>query len=468
MASISRAALVVSASELDNIHRLAAGSPPPASNTEDDERYSKSMARLQSWGNTIEALREKKARERQKRIEQEEERRAEIDRKEAEYRAEQRRKAIERANKLLYEQSEQMKQFKSAMLHSNVLKERDMQVAYKNMSAGVDRHTDQELMQWLIDQDKKAVVAEEEASRRSRDKAKALAEEHRAHMRALVSGHREARARAKEEGRLIAEASNRAIQEEREAAIRRRQELSEMRNQAYKDDLQGKLDRDKNLNDRDLKEADDRRRYLEQKEEISKRIEEVRQQQRVYKDRKRQILLKRQTRALRKKSQQEEEYVQREVDRADAERERKLAEEAEQRRKDWDKICKSRTQQLARKDRLHKEAVENDRVMAEQWQDRIAEMKKEEAEEKEAIRQKNIDVQHYIFKQVHEKEARVLSKKEQEAKELSETKALLRREKETYANYTNAIIDEYDSRGLNTKPMKLVLRKQEKGNNLVC
>lgn len=55
--------------------------------------------------------------------------RQKIDMEEARYQLEERRKAIQRANKILKEQTDRIKSFHSAMMYSDVLAEREAQVS---------------------------------------------------------------------------------------------------------------------------------------------------------------------------------------------------------------------------------------------------------------------------------------------------------------------------------------------------
>jgi hypothetical protein len=61
--------------------------------------YDKSMARIKNWPNTLHALRRKKDDIRFERFKKDEEERRRIDLEEAKYKAEERRKILEKANK---------------------------------------------------------------------------------------------------------------------------------------------------------------------------------------------------------------------------------------------------------------------------------------------------------------------------------------------------------------------------------
>jgi hypothetical protein len=82
---------------------------------------------MSTWNNTLEARRRQKEQARQAKIDDEEKRRQVMDREEAAFQAAERKKAIQRANTLLYENTERVKAFGSKLYISDVLKEREMQ-----------------------------------------------------------------------------------------------------------------------------------------------------------------------------------------------------------------------------------------------------------------------------------------------------------------------------------------------------
>mmetsp|Transcript_25054 Transcript_25054/g.55115 ORF Transcript_25054/g.55115 Transcript_25054/m.55115 type:complete len:469 (+) Transcript_25054:95-1501(+) len=94
--------------------------------------HQKSQARAKTWDNTLEGSRRKKAEEKRKRLDADEEARRKIDVEEAAIQLEKRRQAIERANVLLHEGQDRMKSFRSKMMFTDVLAERDAQVKLKD------------------------------------------------------------------------------------------------------------------------------------------------------------------------------------------------------------------------------------------------------------------------------------------------------------------------------------------------
>merc|ERR1719207_314639 len=122
--------VVISSSELARIKSSLV--PEDKQGSSKNERaadlHAKSQARAKTWGNTLEGSRRKKAEEKRKKLEMEELERQKVDAEEAKIQLEQRKATIDRANKLLYDESDRMKSFHSKMMLCDVLAEREAQV----------------------------------------------------------------------------------------------------------------------------------------------------------------------------------------------------------------------------------------------------------------------------------------------------------------------------------------------------
>ena len=90
-----------------------------------------SHARMGGWNNTLEARRRQKEADRQTKLDEEEKRRQVMDREEAAFQAAERKRCIQRANTLLYENTERVKAFGSKLYLSDVMKERELQMDIK-------------------------------------------------------------------------------------------------------------------------------------------------------------------------------------------------------------------------------------------------------------------------------------------------------------------------------------------------
>merc|ERR1719377_512849 len=111
------------------------------------ELHHKSQARAKTWDNTLEGSRRKKAEDRQKKFEAEELERQKVDAEEAKIQLDQRKATIDRANKLLYDESDRMKSFHSKMMVCDVLAEREAQVNLKEELSKLEQIREERLLE---------------------------------------------------------------------------------------------------------------------------------------------------------------------------------------------------------------------------------------------------------------------------------------------------------------------------------
>jgi hypothetical protein len=139
-----RSLSVVSGGELSNIaYRATAPLGPQGDGREGERQRLKALSesRKAKWPNTLEAARAKKERARQDKADADERMRQAIDREEEGLQAEKRRLAIERANKMLYDQTDRVKALHSKLLLCDVIAERERQIVLKktiNQRSSID------------------------------------------------------------------------------------------------------------------------------------------------------------------------------------------------------------------------------------------------------------------------------------------------------------------------------------------
>uniref|UniRef100_A0A8B9D379 Trichohyalin-plectin-homology domain-containing protein n=1 Tax=Anser brachyrhynchus TaxID=132585 RepID=A0A8B9D379_9AVES len=139
---------------LSNISREAARIL--AEKKEREEMHLRSKAAVKDWPNTIMAQRKLKAKK--LREEKEEEERKLLDLEEAQFQAAKRKEAIDQAKTYLYYQNERVKGLHSALLLTEVLKERDAQIEFKKFKPDVNKKKEEEAER----EHKEAILREQE------------------------------------------------------------------------------------------------------------------------------------------------------------------------------------------------------------------------------------------------------------------------------------------------------------------
>ncbi|KAM3915847.1 cilia- and flagella- associated protein 210 [Leptodactylus fuscus] len=113
---------------------------------EREDLHLRSKELVKNWTNTISGLRKEKLQAKKLREEREEEEKKRIDLEEAQYQAEKRRQAIEKARLKQYYQNDKVKTFHSALLLTEVMKERDAQIELKNKRMNMNNRQDKDTL----------------------------------------------------------------------------------------------------------------------------------------------------------------------------------------------------------------------------------------------------------------------------------------------------------------------------------
>ncbi|EDV27255.1 uncharacterized protein TRIADDRAFT_55009 [Trichoplax adhaerens] len=136
---------------------------------ERDALHESSKGIVKYWPNTIEGKRLKRLQARQVKEEQKERERLELDKREDEYNAQMRKNAIKRAKELQYFQTDRIKNFHSALLTGEVLKEREAQIDFKKMRRDVNKEKDERYIQQMRNEYDAYLKREEEEKTKRRD-----------------------------------------------------------------------------------------------------------------------------------------------------------------------------------------------------------------------------------------------------------------------------------------------------------
>jgi len=151
--------------ELRNEHRHA----------ERERLHQKSKSVVKNWSNTIQGQRQRKLEARKERLEAEELELQRIDREEAKFQQAKRKQAIDKAKTLQYYQTDRVKNFHRAMVLSEVLKERDAQVAMRHRVAEFGKMRETKFEQINSQKFAEQKKQEEENQRRAQEQTLSVA-----------------------------------------------------------------------------------------------------------------------------------------------------------------------------------------------------------------------------------------------------------------------------------------------------
>nr|XP_019945440.1 PREDICTED: coiled-coil domain-containing protein 173-like [Paralichthys olivaceus] len=143
----------------------------------------RSKQMVKEWPNTIASQRQKKLEAKKIREQIEEEKRKQMDKEEAEYREQQRKEIVEKAKTQLYYQTDQVKGLHSALLMTEVMKEREAQVELKKRIKSATKDVEKEYMNLVEMRKNDALMQEEEKALQRKLERLAIAEEQKKQMK---------------------------------------------------------------------------------------------------------------------------------------------------------------------------------------------------------------------------------------------------------------------------------------------
>jgi hypothetical protein len=130
-----------------------------------EDKHNLSQSMVKNWENTIEGQRNKRLERMRLKQEKEEEEKLKIDKEEAKFQAEHRKEAIERAKTMLYYQTDRLKTFHSSLVLSEVLRERNAQIKFKNERKDIYKTVEDEYVRYQEELREKSRLADLEAAK---------------------------------------------------------------------------------------------------------------------------------------------------------------------------------------------------------------------------------------------------------------------------------------------------------------
>jgi len=423
--------------------------------------HHKSQARAKTWDNTLEGSRRKKAEDKRKKMDLEELDRQKIDAEEAKIQLDQRKSTIDRANKLLYDESDRMKSFHSKMMVCDVLAEREAQVSLKDELKKLehvreDRFLEMEKQNYrkMLEREMKEKETKEELSRLA---ARAQKEQ--------LAEYKEKKFREIEdqmlEGELLRRKAIEDLEAERKAERKRRgmavQALAET--QKANDYLKQIRAEDSLRQQREEEKVQD---YAQRKEKLlelrKQKEDEVFQQKQASRNQ----MIDAQARRLAEMKGNEDQRIEKQVAQKEADDENKrLAKEGAHMRWQTD-IQKSRVAQIQRKQSEREQSKSEDAETAKFLQEWCKVLDRQEQEEVELKSHANRKLSCEHKKMVEIARRKVEADKGQEGEVSQKAKRAIEADTIEFHSYAENCIRDYSSEGKNVIPLIKELREFRK------
>jgi hypothetical protein len=450
---------VISMSDFNNMTMMSTDRPPNHAASQRKAALRKqSQNRYKNWGNTLEALRDKKKKDRVRRLEQIEAAQRVIDQEEASYQEQQRRAAVDRANRLQFQDCERVKTFQTALSMANTLKERQAQIMINRRKKVAKAKEDQMWFRIQEDNIKAQIAREEQEELRRQEKSKGVA---RMQLEQLAEvRERQKQARIEE---ILDGERNKAIAKE---AVEEAEEMERLRIARMKENNMEYMRA--NIEQQKIK---DERRKLEEQEEKKiaeyaaeqERLENLRKENELAKFKQKQArfeaMLSRQHAHLKALRDAETNRVEEQVKQVKERDDALFQAEQERIKRQQEATQLSRQRQLERKRQEAERERMEDEVMAMEFDRRKQLLDQRDLEVERKTTENNIRNQQVLKGQMVEKRLRA-----REARlELMEEAATIQQQKQVddqiFMDYAQQCINDFASRGRTVVPMKLALAK---------
>ncbi|XP_038607420.1 coiled-coil domain-containing protein 173 isoform X2 [Tachyglossus aculeatus] len=396
----------------------------------------RSQAIVKTWTNTCAGMKEQKLQAERLRKEKENKRNQEIDLEEEHYRAEERKKAIDRARLYQYYQMDRVKGFHSALLLTEVLKERDAQIGFKKKKLSSDKKWEEQLKHNV----EKALQEEQQKAEKCRRARLALANDHLQQ----IKEHEEVEELRRQEEQKDAEEIKKQTKlyelERQKENERKEEEMLELQkayhahieNRNILRQIQAQQEAEENEKLRDYvnarkclsnlrreKELETHRQMEEQRSRITSLLHEMTKQ----------------------KFEDEDARIARDTAEVEAEKEKEEKEKEEKTKAELQSIAKYRTTVMKNKEEKEKqdrlEAKEKLRAILEADQIYIAHEKEKRRRGHEECKR----LQQFQIQQMAERKANLQQERQADLDYVKQTEALAARKEKRFQEYAKQIID---------------------------
>ncbi|CAF0867927.1 unnamed protein product [Rotaria sordida] len=413
------------------------------------------------WPNTIAGARERKLEMKKIREQEEEERKKLLDIEEEKLAAERRREQIEKAKQLKYYETDRIRTFHSALLHTEVLKERDLQIDMKRRIEQL-HHADaeQERQRYQVAQNEYKKAEQERLEKKAKDRAN-LSQYHLAQVGRKRIQSAEEKQRNQREGEEYRHLAEQYAFEQMEIERYRKLTQKDVKNM-YDKALEDRYKVKQMEQQMDDEEDEELRIYAEAKKKIAR----LRREKDIQAHQEKQEARDHMIGYLGSLQKRAEANYDTQIFRAQAQREAKeLREEQEKldkRQKMLESINKYRYETMKRR--------EAEKEM-EQCEDIDMRQKKAEADqlfllyqqEKDKKRNQNAQaLADFHLKQAQERKEREHGLKDSELDEVQLDKHMNEIERQQYQDYAGRVISYMEENERNTYPMKKVYTEEMK------
>lgn len=454
---------ILSASEMYQLTRVAYEAPnnsnPEAEAKE--ELRKRSENRYKNWGNTIEAQRQKKIKNRAKKLEDMELAQQELDKQETFYEDQKRRACIERANNILFQQQDNTKELQSSLIYSKVLQERGKQVMFHRQQQAQKEFIEN---MWRMQETEQLNQATEQANQAElarKNGSKQVAKEQLDQLRINQERMIKERKREIAEGAKIKALAEEAVRDAERADLARKEYLKK-NNEEY---VRANIEQQKLKAQRVRMEKREEERILE----YAKEKERMDNKRKAHED----AVLKKKQDAYEAMIARQSDHLMMLKQKENARHEEmakvllKAGQDRVDREEKWDQARKDQVRE-SRQKQIRERAEEMDRqsyedaIWAQECRRRTETMQMEAIAKERRIVEQNIENAEFLKRQSAGKRANRRLERIRDLEQAHIYKEKHKADDEMYMRYAEEQMEDFAAKGRSVVPMKLTLRKQEK------
>ena len=395
----------------------------------------------------------------------EELRKRKIDEIEKEFALNEKRAINDRAKKMIFQNLDDIKNFRAQMLLSDCMNERKYQQEIKRLQKATNdmleaKYQEQNLEN-LAKYDLKEKNKQDILRKKKEEQIKIINEQ--------ISEAKIKRLRDFQEKEIEGfMARQDYLDGVKEDKIKAEQEKNR-KNKLREEFIQGNEDAKLRKKQRMLKEIEDEKKREEFRLEKD-RLEEI-------KKKKAEEILKRQQNERQKMIDKKYEYLlglqkkeEKILEKQKKEEDERVALEEKIKKEKINKMKKEmeddRKEQMAQKIKIKNQQKIDDNNFLDSWKVRMKQLERDEKEEKTNKFQRNKEIQNFQLNQIKEKKNKEIIKKEKDKNIFEDTTKMLKKEKDEYMEYVLGWVEIYKQQGKDITPLMIEINKYRRRNNL--
>ena len=395
----------------------------------------------------------------------EEMRKRKIDEIEKEFALNEKKTINDRGKKLIFQDLDDIKNFRSKMLLSDCMNERKYQQEIKKIQKATNDYIEEKFQAQNLENmskfDAKEKAKLDLLNKKKNEQVKIIKEQME---EAKIKKLKEFQEK-EIEGFMARQDYLDGVKEDEDKAEQERKRKNKLREEFIQGNEEAKI-RKKN---RQLKEIEDEKKREEfrlQKDRLDeikkKKAEEILKRQ----QNERQKMIDRQYEYLLGLQKKEEKILEKQIKEEDEKKEMEEKIKREKLLKMKKEMEDDRKEQMAQKLKIKNQKKIDDNNFLDSWKVRMKQLERDEKEEKNNKFQRNKEIQNFQLNQVKEKKDKEIVMKEKE-KDINESTAkMLKKEKDEYMEYVLGWVEIYKQQGKDITPLMIEINKYRRRNHL--